>query len=304
MNLSTFDAFKHIKSDECLELSQSQLQQLQYVLLGIFDDIKYVCEKYGLTWTMGAGTALGTVRHQGFIPWDDDMDLNMPRRDYEVFLLRFQEEFGDKYWIHSPERTKNYGLLMGRIRLKGTTVKTREDFYTDECGAFVDIFVIENTFDNPVLRWLHGFFSLVLGFLLSCRKFYRDREQLMRLTGTNAELGRVFQTKIWIGRLLAWLPIDCLTHMADRWHSVCRNHDSRYVVIPSGRKHFFGELYLRSDMCKTAGMLFEGRNVKCPVAYGTYLQKLYGDYMKIPAPEDRETHVVYKPFDLGMGVKD
>lgn len=304
MNLSTFDVMKHIESDECMVLSEEQLRALQKVLLAILDDVLSVCEEHAICCTLGGGSALGAVRHQGIIPWDDDIDLNMPRADYEKFMICFEEKYGDKYWIRCPEKTKNYSLLSTQIRLKGTSFKTRDDFSNEECGVFLDIFVIENTFDSALLRKVHGVISLVLGFLLSCRKFYRDREHLMRLAGSNEEIKKVFQTKIRIGRLVSFCSVDFLTRTADRWHSICKNNNSRYVAIPSGRKHFFGELYSRADVCDTVEMPYEGRMVKCPAAYDRYLCGLYGDYMKIPAPENRETHIVFKPFDLGTEVKD
>ena len=140
MSLSTVDAFKHIHSGETVTLTQEELAQLQSVLLDILADIADVCDRHGITYELG--------------------DINMPRADYDRFIPIFRQEMGEKYWIHTPQETDNYGLMLSRILKKGTSVRTREDFQNPECGAFVDIFVIENTFDNTFLRtihaWLHG----------------------------------------------------------------------------------------------------------------------------------------------------
>ena len=167
LHLSTVDAFKHIHTQACVTLDDEQLLKLQRVLNKILKDIVTVCEQNDIRYTLGGGTALGAVRHHGFIPWDDDIDINMPRADYERFIPIFRQQFGDRYWIHTPLETKNYDLLLSRIRLKGTSVCTREDFGNPESGAFVDLFIIENTFDNALLRTVHGIGCNGLGFLVS-----------------------------------------------------------------------------------------------------------------------------------------
>lgn len=292
MNLSTVNAFKHISSVECVCLNEKQLHQLQQVLLKILDDIVFVCEKYHINYFLGGGTALGAMRHQGFIPWDDDIDINMPRADYETFIPAFQKEYGKKYWVHTPEKTDNYGLLLARVRLKGTCVKTREDFFNDECGAFVDIFIIENTFNSKILRSVHGIGSLAFGLLLSCRKFYRDRKQLLLLVKEAPELKKVFYIKILIGFFTAILSLNTWTHAANSWNAICKDTESIYVSGCAGRLHFFGELYFRKNFCTVKKALFEGRTLRVSQGVEEYLSHCYGNWKKAPEPSQREKHVV------------
>lgn len=294
LNLSTVGAFKYISSDECIVLDDSRIRKLQNVLAGILDDIVSVCEKYHINYFLGGGTALGAVRHKGFIPWDDDIDINMPRKDYERFVPAFRKEFRDKYWLHTPEHTKNYGLLLARVRLKGTCIKTREDFFNkNECGAFVDIFIIENTFNNPLLRRIHGIGSLGLGFLLSCRNFYRNREFWMKLVKPGSDLQKTFRIKIAVGFLTSVFSLDFWTHLADRWNSMCKDDHSRYVSGCAGRLHFFGELYERDGFCEVRKADFEGRRWNVSKDVEGYLTRMYGDWKKIPEAENREKHVVF-----------
>ena len=312
-SLSTVDAFKHLQSKDTIELTDEQLLALQQTLYGILHDIVRFCDHYNIRYELGGGSVLGAVRHGAIIPWDDDIDINMPRRDYEKFRRLFPKKMGKKYWIHTPEETDNLALLFSRVRLKGTSVKTREDYYTDECGAFIDIFIIENTFDNPVMRKIHGFGSLALGLLLSCRKFWRDRKMMMRLVkrgGSESDIDgdekaeyirkvrKVFITKILLGMPLAILPINFWTRLANRWNAMCRNNNSKYVTTPCGRKHFFGELYKRSELVETVDMDFGDMKCAVPKAYDKYLTKLYGDYREIPEDAEKEKHIVYKPFIL------
>lgn len=298
MRLSTVDAFKHLNSNQCITLSDQQLNGLQQVLFSILLDIDEVCREHGLYYVLSGGTALGAVRHQGFIPWDDDIDINMPRADYERFIPLFQHKHGKHYWIHTPEKTDNYGLLLARIRLKGTSVKTREDFFCEECGAFVDIFIIENTFNHVIPRVFHGFISNTLGLIVSCRKFYRDRNYLLPLVSENKKLRKIFQIKVIIGFLISFLSINVWTRLATCWNGLYSNQKSKYVVIPAGRKHYFGELYRRETICKAQFMLFEGTMLPCPVDTDYYLKRLYGSYMVFPKESDREKHIFFAPFQL------
>ena len=302
MNLSTFDLFRTIDSNAAglITLNQEQLDSLHLVLLSIADDIMDVCTKNELTCYVSGGTALGAYREGKFIPWDDDLDLMMFREDYNKFIPLFQKEYGDKYWIHTPEKTDNYGFQIPHIRKKGTKVKTKSDLFDDsEAGANVDIFLIENTPDNRVLRLLHGSLCMFMGLMVSCRRFYRDRKALLKLVKNNPEQMKVFKTKIFLGRLSAVLSMNAWTRLANHICSLCKNTSSQYVSIPGGRKHYFGETYKRNIFMKDRMCTFEGRTWLIPSRVEDYFTILYGnDFREIPPPEKREKHICWE-FDLG-----
>lgn len=300
MKLSTFETFKRLSHDDNLiTIEGKTLKRLQDCLLTMMADIASVCEKYEIPYTLSGGTCLGAVRHNGYIPWDDDIDLNMTRSAYQDFRAAFLDEYGDKYWVHDPEHTKNYGLGFARIRKKGTVLKNHDDFHNDECGICIDIFIMENVPDNPVLHRLHCFGSLAIGFALSCRRFYDVREEYLRLSAGDPETTRVFKKKIAIGRLFSYRSVDGWTKKWDKWNSRCKNEASKYICIPSGRKHYNGETYLRSDFFPAELHPFENLNLRLPRNPSPYLKTLYGDtFMQIPPVDKRETHVVYE-LDFG-----
>jgi lipopolysaccharide cholinephosphotransferase len=301
MGLSTFDAFKHLRSSEAIEVSDADLRRLQLVLAGIVADVHSVCVENGLTYMLGGGSALGARRHRGFIPWDDDVDLNLPRADYDRFVPLFRARFGEKYWIHTPVDTAGYGLALGRIRLKGTCVKTREDFANSqaECGAFVDIFIVENAPSNPIIRLMHGIGSLAIGFLYSCRKLFHERRYVRRWAAENAKMSGAFRIKLAIGFFTAFASLDFWTRLWDWWNRLCRNGESEYVTIPVGRRHYFGELAHRDGFCDTVDVEWEGAVRKAPRDLDGYMRRLYGaDFMTPPPPEEREKHVLFSPFIL------
>ncbi len=298
--INTSDAIRTAHIDGCVILSDDDLHRLQQTLLHMLDDIQEVMTENNISFSLGGGSVLGAFRHKGFIPWDDDIDINIQRSEFMKFLPKFEEKFGDKYWIHIPGKTPGYALLFPQIRLKGTSVRTRDDFNNDESGACIDFFYIENTPDNPLSRFIHYIGCQYWGFAVSCRKFYRDRKPLAEFaknTGNKA-LQKTVRLKTFIGWMYALRSLDKMTAKADRWNGKCKNEASAFVTVPTGRKHFRGELRKRDVLLPGASLQFEGRSIPCPGNAGEYLSQLYGDYTSIPEEGRREKHIYFEPFTI------
>ncbi len=117
------------------------LRRLQLVVLEILDAVSGVCEKHGIRWFLDSGTALGAVRHQGFIPWDDDVDVGMLREDYDRFLEVAAKELPDGYSLHTPENTPHYSPFFAKVYKDGTRFWSKEVIESGcDQGIFVDIF--------------------------------------------------------------------------------------------------------------------------------------------------------------------
>ena len=293
--MSTFDAIKKIRTAApgAIVLEGDLLRRYQGELLKITEDIVSVFEAEGITWHLTGGSALGAVRHHGFIPWDDDVDIDILGSDFDRFSACLQKAFAGKYSIDTPS-TPGYGIMTNCVRLNGTVSRGRDDIGREEAGFRVDISRIENTFDAPALRFLHGVACMGMGFLLSCRNFFERRTSFLSLAENNRGLRRVFRVKICIGALLSFLPLTKWAMLTQRCYSLCRNDRSKYVSVPGGRNHYFGEMYERSSFTESVKMEFEGHLWNIPREYDAYLSHMYGDYMRLPPVQDREKHVLFE----------
>ena len=132
------------------EYDNITLKKLQNVELEILKDFIKLCDKHNIDYFGIAGTGIGAIRHKGFIPWDDDIDIALRRNDYDKFIKVVKEELSDKYTILNAEENENYPLMTTRMMKKGT--KFREYALKDidcELGIFLDIYSFDNISDDP-----------------------------------------------------------------------------------------------------------------------------------------------------------
>lgn len=273
------EANKHNSDAHIIE--GNELTRLQQFLLEIYLDVQAVCERNGLTCMLLGGSALGAVRHNGFIPWDDDLDMALPRKDFERFKTIFKTELGDKYILNSPNHEGRPTNRFPKILKKGTKFVEVGSLDDDRACIKIDIFVLENVPDNIVMRYIKGFCSTVLMFAGGHVLSYEE------CTARNKKL----KSREKVGKMLAFFSAEKWFDLFDR---VCRcdNEYSGYIGIPSGRKHYFGEILPRNTYLPASLGTFEGHSVYLPADTDRYLSNLYGDYMDIPPEEKREKHYV------------
>lgn len=299
MHLSSRNIFNtEVKGENWVELSQKQLKSLHNVCTMIAKDIFDFCERNNISVYLCGGSALGAVRHQGFIPWDDDMDLSMPREDFNRFIETFSKEYEDKYWFHSPDYSKHIDRYMSRVLLKGTVSQDFTEKNLDECGIFVDIFPIENTFNNYFLRMIHGWGCLMFTGIVSCRRYNKIYKYILPMVSNNEKARKSLKVRAALGWLVSFWPLEKWVQAANRWYKICKDNSSKYVTIPTGSKWFFGEMFERETYLKETKMSFENYLWPVTADYRNYLTRLYGDYMTLPPPEKREHHLLLE-FDLG-----
>lgn len=299
MPLNTTETLKHVVTQDMVIADDETLRRIQRVLLLILDDIVGYCEEEGIVYSLGGGSVLGAVRHQGFIPWDDDIDINMPRADYNRFIHGFAARFPKKYTLQSPELTPaENGVPMCRVRLNGTTMLMHDDADGAAHGIYIDVTPVDDCFDQAVVRNLHGVSCMGVGLLYSCRRFFRDRHRYLALSEGDPSFRKTVLAKVAIGGLVSPIPLSAWSWLVVHTYSLCKNPSSRLVVVPAGRAHFFGEMYLRDGFLKTRSAAFEGRTVQIPYDAEAYLQHLYGNWQELPPESSRERHA-YLQLDFG-----
>jgi len=292
--LKTNDLFKtHLaKNKKLIQLTADDVKKVQKELLKMANDVINICEKYNINYSLAGGSVLGAVRHNGFIPWDDDFDVIMTRENCIKFIKYFSEKYSEKYWIHIPGETSNYDSLYIKIRKKGTIFKNFVDLKEDEAGLAIDIFIIDNTYDNKLKRKIHGTISDALSFIISCYRIFLNRKKFYSLFKDDKEVCNAVKIKSMIAIPFRILKFDTWLKIANKWYSKCKDNTTKYVAIPTGRRHFYGETYERDKLCKVVKHKFEDYEWNIPIDYDGYLKKLYGDYMIIPPNNQIEVHAL------------
>lgn len=290
-----------IAKDKSLNLkmiSENELDDLHKVLLIILDDLIALCKENNLHFILIGGSAIGALREQGFIAWDDDIDIAMPRTDFEALYEIVQHSYKNKYSIIHPQSTNNYGRVLPKIRLKGTEYRTILEKDLDDCGVFIDIYIIENIPNNYLVRYMNGFLSMVFGFGLSCRRLYKGYEFFKKYNNS-----LFFKIKSILGFFCSFASIEKWAKWTDYWYSRCKDETSKYVGVPADDFHYFGEIYERSEFCRYKEVDFECRKCWIPTNYDSYLRKRYGNYMITPNKDNRERNCYIK-YDLGSYKKE
>lgn len=276
--------------DGLVEINQELKEKLQAQLLQAYDCIVELCNKNDIKVCLVGGSALGAVRHKGFIPWDDDLDIAMSRSDYRKFL-KVSNELPDGYILNAPNFSKNPKARFAKVIKKGTIFKEIIDIKNEELqGIYIDIFIIENIPDNCIVKNIIGFFANAIEFVAGQVQVYENRDELIKKFYMKSGKTTWYTTMIvgFLGSFLKsykWFGI--LDSLID-----CKEENSKMCGIPTGRKHYFGEILPRNIYFPFVEGEFCARDVYLPGNYDAYLKNLYNNYMEIPPENKRERHFI------------
>lgn len=249
---------------------KSEINELQKIQLSMLKDFDAVCQRHRISYQLFSGTALGAVRHKGFIPWDDDIDVVMLREDYERFFDSASKELDSNKYYVQREFSEHWPMFFSKLRLNGTTYI--EKYHSHDArihqGIYIDIFPCDNLSDSRLMQKLQYIASKIV---IAKSLYARGYE-------TNSTVKKCFMQ---FCRILPTEPFKRLC---------IRRNDSSSLKVHTffgGGKKFERSIFLREWFEQSVKMRFEDSEFPVSAHYDEMLRVMYGDYMIMPTLEQR-----------------
>lgn len=265
------------------------MNNLQKCIFKIFCEVDRICNKYSINYSIIGGSMIGAVRHQGFIPWDDDMDIAMLRSDYDKFLSICAKELDSSlFYVQTTDKEINYAFSYAKILLKGTSChETFAENANITRGIWLDIFPLDNLPNNWLQKKTMNLINYILKSMIWVKCGY-------------GESFHKRQIKYHIVKILSSIfDIDQLKQRRNKLLRKYNNKKTSLVFISDFPHILFKRIWFDSYR----DYLFEGKLVKGIESYNEYLTFQYGDYMKLPPVEQQKGHnlleIDYGPYGNG-----
>lgn len=254
--------------------------ELQSESLSILKDVHAFCVEHNIMYSVAYGTLLGTIRHKGFIPWDDDVDIIMPREQYNRFCKEFKS---DRYIFECPENAEAYYLAFGRVYDNiATTSESVVPWHKRNSGVWIDVFPADFVSDD-----LNDFLSYKEKLQNMWRATSWGRQALM---GFDFKRSMSFNFKLLVKKIIT---VNGLTvkRQIDRFieysHIISKINTDHWSQITCMDGY---EWHKTDDFSRTILMPFEDTEVMVMNGYDNVLRECYGDYMQLPPIEQRVGH--------------
>lgn len=258
------------------------IKELRCIQLSILDDVHEFCQEKGLRYSLCGGTLLGAVRHKGYIPWDDDIDIFMPREDYEIFVHKYVSD--ENYVLDLIKVPFNRELCI-KVCRKGTSMIDKE-LGRNMWGVNIDIFPIDGCPDDS--------FSF-------CGEIARMREQLSIVCPYYKVVKKSLRFCYFIKYCLKRLRHLTFPGALSLKERICKLASAEPLEKSKKGGCIFGcygerEIMSADIFLEFTTLEFEGKEYSAIKGYDKYLHSLYGDYMQLPPIEKRVTHHLYDAF--------
>jgi lipopolysaccharide cholinephosphotransferase len=258
------------------------LEELKKIELDILIYIDQVCEKNNLRYFLCGGTLLGAIRHKGFIPWDDDIDISMPRPDYDKFV-KILKEADNKYKILTPEQ-EDYYYNFSKVVDSETILNECNHQTIDNMGVYVDVFPLEGM---PIDQD-------------ECEKHFIKLDKIRKRINSFSYLKPSFRKNIihYIKHLNLYKKNkkSSLTIFQKEYEQCVKkyNYDESDFIYATGGAYGRKDIFPKEMFLNFIKVEFEGASFFVPQEFDAYLKHLYGDYMKLPPIEKRVSNHNYE----------
>ncbi len=258
-----------------------ELKELKSIQLEILDDVDSFCRANDLRYSLCGGTLLGAVRHKGYIPWDDDIDILMPRKDYEIFLQTFRSE---KNAVIDLRRSDYCREMFAKVERKGTKM-VEIGLKRAMWGVNIDIFPVDFCPDGY-------------------ERFYAGIEKKYDLLAAICPYYKTIPSgkTLWFIKYLCKRTVNfyphSVQHLKDELDRAASRHSSSSCNFAGVLMGGYGlrEIMPKDVFEKYIDIQFEGKSCKAVAGYDTYLTHLYHDYMQLPPKEQQVTHHLYDSY--------
>ena len=273
------------------------LNALQRIDLEILREIESICKRNDLSYYALGGTLLGAVRHKGFIPWDDDIDIAMPRPDYDMLLDICKTELSDKYVIQNyrtmpDDPAPTYMTRVGKVN---TLVSYGVAHEAKEMPIWIDVFPLDAMPSNKLLRVFQKYRLLYqrLKFQFSTYETNAHQHKPNRPFHEKALMRFREVTKIGSN----WNPVEMLAETERVARRFDYEKEDFFVNLFGAYK--FREMFPKSWFGDGVELPFEDGTIRCPIEYKKVLTQMYGDYMTPPEKDAREQHHCLTVISIG-----
>lgn len=262
------------------------IEELKRVQLDILKNVHVFCQQNHITYFLAYGTLIGAVRHKGFIPWDDDIDIVMPRRDYEKFVREFShEDNSSQFYVLAPEINKQFPLPYGKVvDSRSVLIESVENPYP--MGVNIDLFPLDISPEDKSKAYK------IMRRTQRWSKFYV-------LKNTQINNTRVLWKNIvlQLSHLFLWplnnsVIIKKILSNAKANMDTCSPYYGMFVQCSMGKGYHMPQKWFES----VVELPFEDYAFNCPVGYDEFLKEYYGDYMQMPPIDKRVSHHAFKAY--------
>lgn len=259
-------------------------QIVKEVQISILNQVKEYCFEHKINYYLTGGTCIGAIRHKGFIPWDDDIDISMLRKDYEDFIEHFNSA-ESKYHVYTCVNAPSYPFPFAKIADLDTVYIEANDELTMEMGINIDLFPIDRISDRKVLSEIVQQSVTFLRNIIYVKAINVSPERGIRkntILNISKTLGKVASSNA-ISKFINFIARNAGDSTSEKGGILVWGYGKREIV---SMKVFDG----------TKNVDFEARKHLVPAGYHDWLTSIYGDYMQLPPVEKQVTHHQYSAY--------